>query len=122
VPGENLRASTARGCPHGDVLSPLLWNLVLDEFLWGLDSNGCYTIGYADDKAILINGKFPPTAAMEVLLGLPPLYLQVEAEVRIGDYRLSCNDQLKSKSEGFGHSCLTEDMEKNPFYKWGLIK
>jgi hypothetical protein len=33
-----------------------------------------------------------PTAAMEVLLGLPPLHLQVEAEARIGNYRLRCND------------------------------
>jgi hypothetical protein len=34
-----------------------------------------------------------PTAAMEVLLGLSPLYLQVEVEARIGNYRLRCNDQ-----------------------------
>jgi hypothetical protein len=27
-----------------------------------------------------------PIAAMEVLLGLPPLHLQVEAEARIGNY------------------------------------
>jgi hypothetical protein len=30
-----------------------------------------------------------PTVAMEVLLGLPPLHFQVEAEARIGNY----NDQ-----------------------------
>jgi hypothetical protein len=50
-----------------------------------------------------------PTAAMEVLLGLPPLHLQVEAEARIGNYRLRCNDQWKPKSEGFGHAYLTQD-------------
>jgi hypothetical protein len=33
------------------------------------------------------------TAAMEVLLGLPPLHLQVEAEAKIGNYRLLCSDQ-----------------------------
>jgi hypothetical protein len=27
-----------------------------------------------------------PTAAMEVLLGLPPLHLQVEKEAKIGNY------------------------------------
>jgi hypothetical protein len=32
-------------------------------------------------------------AAIEVLLGLPPLHLQVEAEAKAGNYRLHCNDQ-----------------------------
>jgi hypothetical protein len=56
--------------------------------------------------------KTTPTAAMEVLLGLPPLYLQVEAEAMIGSYRLSCNQQWKPKSEGFGHAHMAWDMEK----------
>jgi hypothetical protein len=34
-----------------------------------------------------------PTAAMEVLIGFPPLHLQVEAESKIGYYRLRCNEQ-----------------------------
>jgi hypothetical protein len=45
-----------------------------------------------------------PTAAMEVLLGLPPLHLQVKVEAKIGNYRLRCNKQWKPKSEGFGHA------------------
>jgi hypothetical protein len=52
--------------PAGGVLSPLLWSLVVDELLWELNSNGYYTVGYADDIAILINGKFPYTGS-EVL-------------------------------------------------------
>jgi hypothetical protein len=56
-----------------------------------------------------------PTDAMEVLLGLPPLHLQVVAEVKIGNYRLHCNDQWKHKSEGFGHAYMTQDMKKNHF-------
>jgi hypothetical protein len=55
----------ARGCQQGGVLSPLLWSLVVDN-LWGLNNNGNYTVGYADDIAILINGKFPQTVS-EVL-------------------------------------------------------
>jgi hypothetical protein len=39
------------------VLSPLLWSLVMDDLLWELNSNGHYTVRYADDIAILINGK-----------------------------------------------------------------
>jgi hypothetical protein len=64
--GETLRASAARRCPQGGVLSPLLWSLVVDNLLWELNSNGYYTVGYADDLAILINGKFPYTVS-EVL-------------------------------------------------------
>jgi hypothetical protein len=56
--GETLGATTARGCLQGGVLSPLLWSLVVDDLLWGLNDNGYYTVGYADDIAILINGKF----------------------------------------------------------------
>jgi hypothetical protein len=48
------------------VLSPLLWSLVVDDLLWGLNKNSYYTIGYADDMAILINGKFLQTVS-EVL-------------------------------------------------------
>jgi hypothetical protein len=55
-----------------------------------------------------------PTAAMEDLLGLPSLHLQVEAEARISNCRLRCNDQWKLKSEDFGHAYLTQDMKKEP--------
>jgi hypothetical protein len=64
--GENLGATTARGCPQGGVLSPLLWSLVVDDLLCGLYNYGYYTVGYADDIAILINGKFLQTVS-EVL-------------------------------------------------------
>jgi hypothetical protein len=63
---ETLGATTARGCPQGGVLSPLLLSLVVDELLWGLNNNCYYIVGYANDIAILINGKFPQTVS-EVL-------------------------------------------------------
>jgi hypothetical protein len=56
--GETLGASTSRGCLQGGVLSPLLWSLVVDNLLWGLNDDGYCTVGYADDIAILIHGKF----------------------------------------------------------------
>jgi hypothetical protein len=61
-----LRVSTARGCPQGGVLLPLLWSLVVDELLWELNDSDYYKVRYADDIAILINGKFPQTVS-EVL-------------------------------------------------------
>jgi hypothetical protein len=60
---EILRASAARGCTQGGVLSPLLWSLVMDEFLWDLNDNDYCTEGYADDISILINRKFPHTVS-----------------------------------------------------------
>jgi hypothetical protein len=64
--GETLRASTAKGCRQGGVLSPLLWSLVVDELLWELNDGDYYTVGYADDIAFPINGKFLQTVS-EVL-------------------------------------------------------
>jgi hypothetical protein len=55
-----------------------------------------------------------PTAAIEVLLGLPPLHLQVEAEAKAGNYRLLGNDQWKPKYEDFGHEYMTQDMTEGP--------
>jgi hypothetical protein len=63
-----------------------------------------------------------PTAAMEVLLGLPPVHLQVEAKAKIGNYRLRCNKQWKPKTEGFGHADITQNMEKEPILQMGSDK
>jgi hypothetical protein len=65
-----------------------------------------------------------PTAAMEVLLGTPPppLHLQMEAETRTGNYRLSCNEQRKPKSEGFGHAYITRDIKTEPILQMGSDK
>jgi len=53
-----VTAQVARGCPQGGVLSPLLWNMVVDSLLHQLNRAGFFTIGYADDITILLNGKF----------------------------------------------------------------
>jgi hypothetical protein len=45
------------------VLSPLLWRLVVDDLLQELNHEGYYTVRYADDIAILIQGKFPSTVS-----------------------------------------------------------
>jgi hypothetical protein len=60
---EKQVGSVARGCPQGGVLSPLLWSLVVKELIGGLNGNGYYTLGYADDIAILIHGKFLNTVS-----------------------------------------------------------
>jgi hypothetical protein len=54
--GENL-GWMWKGCLHGGVLLPLLWSLVVDDHLRGLNRNDNYTVGYANDIANLINRK-----------------------------------------------------------------
>ena len=61
-----MQVASVRGCPEGGVLSPLLWNLTVDELLWDLIEAGYYSIGFADDIGIIIRGKFPSTVS-EVL-------------------------------------------------------
>ena len=39
--GDPTQVTSVRGCPQGGVLSPLPWNLTVDELLWGL-----YEAGY----------------------------------------------------------------------------
>jgi hypothetical protein len=64
--------------------------------------------------------KTAPIAAIEILLVLPPLHLQLEVEARAGIYRLYCSDQWKPKSEGSEHAYMTQCM--NPSYRWGLME
>jgi hypothetical protein len=66
--------------------------------------------------------KTAPTAVMEVLLGLPPLHLQVEVEAMIGNDRLRCNEKWKPKSDGFRHAYMARDMEKEPILLMGSDK
>ena len=45
----------SKGCPQGGVLSPFLWNLVLDDLLTSLNLHG-NLLAYADDLLILQEG------------------------------------------------------------------
>ena len=46
----------AKGCPQGGVLSPLLWNLVVDDILVLLNGQGTFAQGYADDICLVLTG------------------------------------------------------------------
>jgi hypothetical protein len=46
--GETLEESVTKGFLLGGVLLPLLWSLVVDKLIRGLDESGCYAPGYAD--------------------------------------------------------------------------
>jgi hypothetical protein len=51
--GSNLTAQVVRGCRQGGVLSPLLWNLVVDRLLVETNDLGFSTFAYADDIVII---------------------------------------------------------------------
>jgi hypothetical protein len=61
--GDTLRASMTKGCLQSGVLLLLLWSLVMNDLLWELNNDGLYTVRYADDTDILINGKFLQTVS-----------------------------------------------------------
>jgi hypothetical protein len=70
--GEILEGSVAQGCWKGCILWPLLLSLIVDELVRGLNENGCYTLRYADDIAILICGKIQNTISklLQEVLGM----------------------------------------------------
>lgn len=67
-----VRGRVSRGCPQGGVLSPTLWNVTVDSLLTRLDESGIHTIGYADDIALVVCGKFIDTISdiMKGALGM----------------------------------------------------
>lgn len=48
--------AVTRGCPQGGVLSPILWNMVMDSLLRELDRKGLNPECFADDLLILLIG------------------------------------------------------------------
>jgi hypothetical protein len=57
-----------------------------------------------------------PTAAMEVLLGFPPVHVIIEVEAQAGIYRLMCNQQWRPKPKNYSHAKKSQDMEKEPIF------
>jgi len=52
-----------RGSPQGGVLSPTIWNIIMDELLCTFPSGGMKAVGYADDVILMVKGKDPYTMA-----------------------------------------------------------
>jgi hypothetical protein len=88
-------------------------------FLGGRVISVCIATGYGlKDREVGVSVpvaiRTPPTAAIEVLFGLPPLHLQLEAEARAGIYRLYCSEQWKPKSIGFDTRTRGRTWRKKP--------
>jgi len=62
-----------------------------------------------------------PAAAVEDLLGLPPVYLiEVGAQARI--YKEMCSQQHKPKSLNSGHARKSQDMQHESFLQVGTSR
>jgi len=61
--GSSVRLAISRRCLQGGVLSPLLWYLVVNDLIARLSGRGIFIQGYADDKCLLVVGKFPNTVS-----------------------------------------------------------
>ena len=54
--GNIITARPGRGTPQGGVLSPLIWNLVIDKLLSNLGNRAVKPTGFADDICITLTG------------------------------------------------------------------
>ena len=54
--GDKVKREVMKGNPQGGILSPFLWNCVVNNLLLELRSRGFYVQAYADDLAILVTG------------------------------------------------------------------
>jgi hypothetical protein len=59
--GFSVRFPISMGCQQGDVLSPLLWCLLLEDLLTRFSGGGVFIEGYADDICLLAVSKFSNT-------------------------------------------------------------
>jgi ribonuclease HI len=55
--GVNRRRKPKRGSPQGGVLSPLIWNLIMDTLMTQFKGAAVTAIAYADDVLLIVTGK-----------------------------------------------------------------
>ena len=68
--GSARTISPTMGTPQGGVLSPTIWNLIIDEIITEIHGSGCKIVGYADDLIILANGTHLPTVRDQLQIAL----------------------------------------------------
>ena len=56
VLSKSVSKKIKKGCPQGGILSPLLWNLVINSLLILINSTQADSEGFADDVNFLIGG------------------------------------------------------------------
>ena len=56
VQGVSVSKGVKKGCPQGGIMSPLLWNLVINSLIILINSTPADSEGYADDVNLLVRG------------------------------------------------------------------
>ena len=56
VQGISVSKRVKKGCPQGGIMSPLLWNLVINSLIILINSTAADSEGYADDVNLLVRG------------------------------------------------------------------
>jgi len=56
IKGNTITVRPGRGTPQGGVLSPLIWNLVIDKLLVNLENRPIKPTGFADDICVTLSG------------------------------------------------------------------
>ena len=72
--GDKVKREVVKKNPHGGILSPFLWNCVLNSQLLELRNRGFYVQAYADNLAVLVTG-----ADMLWIRGLVPKAINIAA-------------------------------------------
>lgn len=54
--GEERVKDTSKGCVQGSIGGPIMWHLLLDPLLKGLEQRGDYVQAFADDVVLVFDG------------------------------------------------------------------
>jgi len=111
-----LEEPTKEGTPQGGPLSPLLSNIVLDEFDKELEKRGLCFVRYADDSVIFVRSKRAANRVMESI----SRFIEKKLRLKVNKEKSAISLPWKSKYLGF---CVTNSRE-NPTIRihWRSIK
>ncbi len=70
IQGQSAYVIPKRGSPQGGVLSPLIWNIIMDSLLSTFKNDSIKVLGYADDIVIYIIGTIPSVMQEIIQQGL----------------------------------------------------
>ena len=68
--GVSRSITPGRGSPQGGILSPLVWNLVMDSLLKNFERGPVKAVGYADDILLMSSGIDPKIVTEHVQEGI----------------------------------------------------
>ena len=93
---------TEEGSPQGGPLSPLLANIYLNEFDWGMKRRGVKHVRYADDIVVLAKSK----RAAERLLGSCRKYLEGKQRLKMNTEKSKVTSVFAQRNFKFLGFCL----------------